>query len=231
MKPVVVVQNCEHESPGTIIDYLNDRQHAYQLFHGYRGDELPPAEDTGALIAMGTPVSVRDYRQHDHLARLFELMSRMLRKDQPILGVCFGGQLLAHALGAKVQEARAKEIGVMTVALTDDGARDPLMAGLPVQLKAFQWHGDAFRLPFDASWLATSENCKYQAFRKGRQAGIQFHLEVTPEEAARWCDMYSAELKEAGKTRDEVVDELTSSADDIRSSGYRLLDNFFALAE
>ena len=59
---------------------------------------------------------------------------------------------------------------------------DPLFFGRGPRETVFEWHGDTFDLPAEATWLARGETCQYQAFRLGTCAyGLQFHLEVTPE--------------------------------------------------
>jgi GMP synthase (glutamine-hydrolysing) len=77
-----------------------------------------------------------------------------------------------------VEANKVKEIGAMPVTLTEDGAADPLFGGFDREFPVFQWHGDTFRIPFGATWLAQSSDCKNQAFRKGNLVGVQFHLEA-----------------------------------------------------
>ncbi|MBD3403728.1 type 1 glutamine amidotransferase [candidate division GN15 bacterium] len=231
VKPVVIIQNCEVESPGTIADYLRERKRPFHVVRSFAGERLPDTDEFSALIVLGTPLSVTEYRKHDYLVDLFSLMTRAMRKDKPILGLCFGAQLLAHALGAKVQPNKVKEIGVMPVSLTDDGAADPLFEGFEKNFDVFQWHGDTFRIPFDASWLTTSQDCKYQGFRKGNLAGLQFHLEAGADEVPLWCDAYAGELEEEGLQKDDIVAAAGANAENARALTYRLLDNYFRLIE
>ncbi len=228
MKPVFVIQNCKIESPGTIGLYLQDRRIPFSVVRSFADDRLPSPEDFSVLIVLGTPKSVTEYRQYPYLVELFTLMTRTIRRGQPILGICFGAQLLAHTLGARVEPNKVKEIGAMTVTLTDEGASDPLFAGFDRDVPVFQWHGDTFRIPFGATHLAKSDDCKNQAFRKDNMVGLQFHLEADPDEVPLWCDAYAGELTEVGKTKDEIVDGYRA-ADHTRTLGFRLLDNYFNL--
>ena len=74
-------------------------------------------------------------------------------------------QLLAAALGARVYEAPAPEVGLLDVELTPEGREDPLFAGLDDPIVSLQWHGDTFDLPEGAVRLASSPLVANQAFR------------------------------------------------------------------
>src|SRR5436190_449609 len=98
----------------------------------------------------------------------------------------------AHRLraprGGRVYGGPEREVGVLPVTLTAEGAADPLFAGLPPSFPTLQWHGDTFDLPEGATLLASSPAFPNQAFRYGRAAyGIQFHMEVLPEMAREWA--------------------------------------------
>ncbi len=230
MKPILIIQNVAVESPGRILDFLHDRGLAYTIIHGYKGQELPEIDSLDGIIALGTPTSVLEYRRHDYLKSLFALLSEAIRRDMPVLGVCFGGQLLAHAFGATVEAMKnGKEIGCHSVELTEAGKNDSLFAGVPDQFPAVHWHGDAFRIPFGADSLATTPHCKTQAFRIKRQVGLQFHLEVRPEDLPKWFDAYPEEVSEVGVDTSAMQTSAHDTEDAMREVAYRILDNFFAL--
>jgi GMP synthase-like glutamine amidotransferase len=107
----------------------------------------------------------------------------------PYFGVCLGAQLLAASLGARVFQGPAPEVGVLQVALTDDGRADPVFAALPREFATLQWHGDTFELPEAAVLLASSTSYPNQAFRVGLAYGVQFHLEVSASIAAEWASV------------------------------------------
>src|SRR5207248_8736486 len=100
----------------------------------------------------------------------------------PVLGVCFGHQLLARAAGGDVvQNPRGREIGTVRVPLTEAGCKDPLFSwasGAEIEVQAT--HVNAVdHLPCGATVLASNENTAAQAFRLSETvAGVQFHPEL-----------------------------------------------------
>jgi GMP synthase (glutamine-hydrolysing) len=116
--------------------------------------------------------------------RLAAWLQRCVAQHTPVLGICYGHQLLAHALGGEVGLlAGGPEVGTQTVSLTADAAQDPLLAGLPAQLDAQLVHYQSVRrLPQGAVLLASSAMEPHQAFRVGDCAwGVQFHPEFSAE--------------------------------------------------
>jgi GMP synthase-like glutamine amidotransferase len=110
-----------------------------------------------------------------------------LASELPILGICLGGQILAHLLGAEVRRHQQSELGFFQIPLTESGKQDPLFAGLPDDYLAFHWHEDVFDLPDRAVRLATNAIAPNQAFRYGRAVyGLQFHIELTAKLAWEW---------------------------------------------
>jgi GMP synthase-like glutamine amidotransferase len=229
VKPVVVLQNFEAESPGTIIDYLQERDIQHEIVHTYRDEKPPRIEKAGAVINMGCPISANEYLNHPFLRAVFQYTQEIVRSDIPYYGLCFGGQILAAAMGARVRRNAHKEIGPSVVNLTEAGAADPIFKDFPSVFPTFQWHSDTFELPEDVELLASSELCRNQAFRSGRMVGVQFHMEVTMQEATRWCDIWRDELDEVGKAAEDVLSEYEKTALEARSLNFLLLDNFFSL--
>lgn len=114
----------------------------------------------------------------------------VLARDMPFLGICLGHQLLADALGGRVElmDGRA-EIGIGEVELTPEAESDPLLAGMGPRLACLQWHGaEVTALPPGAELLARSPLSNHQAMRYGARAyGLQFHLEATAATVPDWA--------------------------------------------
>ncbi|MBJ7341623.1 type 1 glutamine amidotransferase [Mycolicibacterium sp.] len=123
----------------------------------------------------------------------------------PMLGVCFGGQLLAHALGGSVSRAPVPEIGWYDV----ESTRQDLVPAGPW----FEWHFDRFTVPQGAVEIARNGNAA-QAFVLGRSMGLQFHPEVDEGLVELWLE----------GTGGADIAQLGLTADDLRSATTRELD-------
>jgi len=131
-------------------------------------------------------MGVYDEADHPWLAAEKRFIAEAVLAGKPYWGVCLGAQLLAASLGAGVAPGRMPEVGVLSVELTANAARDPVFAGAPASFKAFQWHSDTYELPDGAIRLAGSAQYEQQAFVFARAYALQFHLEVTPALVAEW---------------------------------------------
>lgn len=133
-------------------------------------------DDHDLLVVMGAVWSVYDHAAiggwiDDELA----MLRRWLAADRPVLGICFGGQALAAALGGSVEPAVHTEIGWSEFEPVGDPATSRPDTG-----PWFQWHHDQFRVPAGVELLARN-SAGEQLFRVGRCVGTQFHPEVDPK--------------------------------------------------
>ncbi len=108
------------------------------------------------------------------------LLDRVVARDVPFFGACYGVGTLGVHQGAVVDRTHAEPISVVPVTLTEAGAADPLFAGMPRTFGAFVGHKEAVRtLPPHLVRLAGSPGCPVQAFRAGRNVyATQFHPEL-----------------------------------------------------
>lgn len=191
------------------------------------GEEVLSPEGFDAIVSLGGPMSADD--EAPALAAERALLARAVRDGVPVLGVCLGAQLLAHALGACVYtNPGGREVGLSRVSITPEGRADPLFAGLPDPLPVMQWHGDAFDLPTGATLLARSSSCENQAFRVGERAyGLLFHPEVGGPETRDWLSRqeYRDYAEGAGRDPDEVLAESRR----LGAEGVRLFENWLGL--
>jgi GMP synthase (glutamine-hydrolysing) len=158
-------------------------------------DEIPPAQPYGydAVMTFGGAMDVDQEDGHAWLRPEKELLAELLYRETPLLGVCLGSQLLAEAAGAQPERLAAPEIGWHEIGVSLEAADDPLLAPLAPRFTAFQWHSYATPLPPGATLLAESAAC-LQAYRIGEAAwGIQFHAEVTGEDAEHWTADYRSD--------------------------------------
>jgi GMP synthase (glutamine-hydrolysing) len=150
----------------------------------------PPSLDGfDAALLFGAEAQVDQEDAHSWLRGEKRLVRELLESGMPVLGVCFGSQLLAEGLGAPVRAAAEPEIGWHEVELTPEGRADPLLGFLPERFESLQWHSYEWLLPPGAVALARSAS-SLQAFRHGSAWGVQFHPEVTESDYGEWLDEF-----------------------------------------
>ena len=231
MRPVLILQNDPIVPPGTIIDYLEEHKVAYQLVKTYSDENWGNLDELRALIILGSPKSAMFYSQSKHLSRLFNFIREAIAVKLPVLGICFGSQLLAMAHGAVVTRGRTMELGRCQVELTNDGMDDPVFRGFSRYLNVFHFHQDRWQLPNGAFLLATNDVCANQAFRSDKSVGIQFHPEVNLEIIKSWCEKFGSSLEANQKTAEEIIGEYKEMAEELREQNYRILENFLKHTE
>jgi GMP synthase (glutamine-hydrolysing) len=176
----------------------------------YRFDILPvhreaplPASADGydAVMMTGSPLSVT--QPAPWMERAADFMVEAGERGIPVLGVCFGQQLLAHAYGGRVtRNPQGRETGTVEVALTEEGRKDPLFEGLPERFAVQATHEDIVSLlPEGARVLAGNANTVAQALAfRPNVRGVQFHPEA-PTEAMRAIIL----ARQEGLERDAVA--------------------------
>ncbi|ADO74068.1 glutamine amidotransferase [Stigmatella aurantiaca] len=191
MKTVVLLKAGDAALPVRLTAGDYDRWFLQTLgLSGYRFDVIPahqgaklPADVSGydAVMMTGSPLSVT--RLEPWMERAAAFMMGAADRGIPVLGVCFGHQLLAHAHGGRVdRNPLGREIGTVEVLLTDPGREDPLFHGLPVRLAVQATHEDiVVEPPSGATVLAGNANTAVQALAfRPHVRGVQFHPEVQP---------------------------------------------------
>ncbi|WTW98548.1 type 1 glutamine amidotransferase [Streptomycetaceae bacterium NBC_01309] len=193
---MLIVSEAEYDRPGVTVDF-------------------PDPRDFDVIVPLGAPWSVYDNRTigtwvGDEIA----LLREALAADVPVLGICFGAQAMATALGGSVERADRPEIG-WTGVRSDD-------PGLVAEGPWFQWHFDRIVLPSQAKEIARSD-VGPQAYVVGRSLGLQFHPEVTPEIVQAWLD--NGGVPQAVEYGHDP-EELARPRDGAREQSYALVDNF-----
>ena len=186
MKRVLALQFTWDDPPGYLGEIM--REHGI-LYEVVKVDEaaVPDPTEYDAFIAMGGPQHVGVDDKYTYLAGVEEAIRKAVEENIPYLGICLGGQLLAHALGAAVKRHSMAAIGFYEVHLTDEGKADPIFQGLAGYQQVILWHEDMFELPTGAVKLATNAHTENQAFRYGCHAyGMQYHIELTPGMLDTW---------------------------------------------
>lgn len=223
-KKILIVNALEYGPEYEALDYPNDvGQWFIDAFGGDAGgyavwrvqrEESPPPIAVQAVAIGGSLSSV--YDEDAWIRRLETQVLRWIDNNVPLLGVCFGHQLIARVLGGRVERnPQGWELGTRTIELTEQGRSDPLFDGLTHVFSAMQTHQDAvIELPPGAESLAASSLCTYQSFRVGdRIRTIQFHPEFTPGHVRYLLSPWKDELMEQGYDIVPVLSELRDTPD------------------
>ncbi len=202
MPRILVFQHVAAEPLGTLDRLIRARGHRIRFVNFERHPDAEPDIDRyRGLIVLGGPMNVDQHSERQHLRTELRAIERALKLGKPVLGICLGAQLLAHALGAPVRRHTLQEIGWYPLELTEHGHADPVVSPLTPASPVFQWHGCTYDLPAGATQLARTTSCEQQAFRYGENAyGLQFHLEMDQPLIERWLSSpsYAEELASAG---------------------------------
>lgn len=188
------------------------------------GDPLPDPERAPPTVVTGSPAMVTDEAPWSLACERW--IERFVdRADRtPLLGVCYGHQLLARALGGTVgDQPNGREIGTCRVELTEDGQASELFAGLPSELMVQSSHQQSvLALPAGARHLAHNAHDAHQAFCFGSNAfGVQFHPEFDAGISRGYLTARADALRAEGLDPDRLLGEVAES-----EHGPKLLQNF-----
>jgi GMP synthase (glutamine-hydrolysing) len=149
-----------------------------QVVHVFEGEALPDPRDLAGAVVTGSAAMVTDREPWSEATAGW--LGAAIAADLPVLAICYGHQLLAHALGGRVaKNPRGREIGTVEVALAAAARGDDLLGDFPGALRVQSSHLESvLELPPEATRLATTKLDTNHAFRIGRAAwGVQFHPE------------------------------------------------------
>ena len=188
MKPLLIIRTGQVPAPirGRLGDFphwfrlgLNLPAHVLRVADVQAGEPLPPAHTLAAAVITGSAAMVTDRAEWSE--RTAGWIGEAFAAGLPLLGVCYGHQLMAHALGGRVGVLPGgREIGTQWVQV-DETPADPLLGGLPPRFAAHTSHQQTvLEAPPDSRVLARSDADSHQIIRYGAQAlSCQFHPEFS----------------------------------------------------
>ncbi|MGD9424514.1 glutamine amidotransferase [Pantoea sp. NSTU24] len=193
------------EQPRWFIDALDLQPDDYLIVRPHLGEALPDFDQISGAILSGSWAMVTDHA--DWSERSAAWVRAAIDYRLPLLGVCYGHQLMAYALGGTVADnPQGWERGLLPIRCTEQAQRDPLLQKLPAGFSVWLSHRQSVvTAPPHAQVLATSELDGCQILRYSPQAlSVQFH----PEFSRRIMDacLPSGTVEEGGGCRIEGKD-------------------------
>lgn len=175
-----------------------------------RTDETFPAmENVAGVVVTGSRCMVTDRASWSEASALW--LRRLVESEVPVLGICFGHQLLAHAMGGEVDyHPDGIEIGTVSVRCTVHAFDDELFGGLPEEMHVHAVHRQSVRrLPPGAILLAGNDFEPHHAYRIGRTAwGVQFHPEFSAQVMGAYIDQLKEDLEKGGRSAATLHDSV-----------------------
>ena len=182
----LILQHINIEHPGIFLKFMREDNIKMDTIELDENEKIPNLDPYDAMIVMGGPMDTWQEETFPWLKTEKEAIHKFVSVNRkPYLGLCLGAQLLSEAIGGKVRKMKTPEIGVLKVSVTDNKS---LFKGLDKELKVLQWHSyEAYDLPTNTNLLASSPECKVQAFSLDNAFGLQFHVEQTKKTVPEWA--------------------------------------------
>jgi GMP synthase (glutamine-hydrolysing) len=178
-----------------------------QVVSVFQDEALPDVHAVRGVVVSGSSAMVTDRAPWSEQTASW--LREAVRLEVPTLGICYGHQLLAHALGGEVDyNPRGRNIGMIDVELRGDAENDALFGAFPSSISVAVSHRQCvMKLPPGSTWLAQSTIDPHQAFRVGSCAwGVQFHPEFDGWITRGYIEEKRAELVSEGIDVDAILE-------------------------
>jgi len=199
MKPIRIIRHEDWIKAGRLTEFFDEKNIPYIWTCIDQSEPVPQSvDDISGLALLGCTYSVND--RLPWAEQEITLIQKALDADIPVLGHCFGSQLMSKAMGGEIHPMPQKEIGWHTVERIRSPESDAWQDDAPEQFEILIWHHDAFTIPPGASPLYKTEFCPDQAFVHGDNVASVAHLEVTVPLLEEWLRIYGYDLDPVSDT-------------------------------
>ncbi|GJG94317.1 glutamine amidotransferase [Cupriavidus pauculus] len=222
-KSVVLIQ--AGSPPAEIFDALGDYPSWFcntlglpidqvEIVRVFHGEKLPPVDPLRVAIITGSFAMVTDRLPWSEATA--QWIRDAMAVEMPLFGVCYGHQLMAHALGGRVgYHPDGAEIGCHDIRLLAGATDDPLLMHMPMRFAAHLTHMQTvIEPPPGVKVLAASDHDPHQIIRYGPNAiSAQFHPEFTTDVCAAIVRFHAETLREEGKDPDVLLKQISATPD------------------
>jgi GMP synthase (glutamine-hydrolysing) len=219
LKPIALIKT------GGTIDYIKSRYGDFEDWFAaglgvedlmqvdvYRNQPLPDPETLSGIVITGSAAMVSE--RQDWSERTAEWLGGAVNSGTPTLGICYGHQLLAHALGGEVGlNPAGRQIGTVTTQLIDNGKKDPLFTELPDCFSVQTSHSEVvLKPPPNTERLATSPLDENFAIKFAEKVwGVQFHPEFSGQIMSEYIRYRSDDIRKEGLDPDKLLENVTET--------------------
>jgi GMP synthase (glutamine-hydrolysing) len=229
---VLVIEHDAECPPALMGGWLVEAGCTLDVSRPYDGDELPGLSSYDGFMVLGGPMGADDDAEHDWLGPVKGLLREARGSGLPTLGICLGHQLIASALGGRVERnPRGQQVGLLDVGWTGAAAGDALLGPLATPRRGVQWNDDVVTaLPDGATLLAATPYDEVQAVRYAPAMwGVQLHPEVDAEGLRPWADEDRGSHETRGIDTDALLRDIDAARAELDGAWRPLAEGFAGL--
>ena len=228
-KNIIILQHIDIETPGYILDLMNEDNFNLTTIELDQGEKIPSnLNQFDGMFCMGGPMDTWMEKEYPWLIEeKNKIKEFVVNLEKPYLGFCLGCQLLGEILGGNVVKSMPPEIGILDILMNSSFSNDHLFGEFNPSFKALQWHSyevQGLENNNNVTLLGSSPTTKYQIFKyKNHAYGIQFHIEIKDNTVSQWgC------VPEYKKTLEDSLGEDALKKFDVKAKENMKLMNFNA---
>lgn len=232
MLPIYITCHANCEPPGYLCTYFDKRNISYIKTNIIENETSEVDLDAiSGLVFMGGPYSVND--NHPWMDKEIALIRNAIDKDIPIMGVCFGAQLISKALGAEVSAASHMEAGWHRIVADTSRLASVKTLELNDSFEAFEWHEDTFTIPEGAIPIFMgSGGIANQGYLYGKILTMQFHLEMAEHMVYDWLERYKDCMPDPSGTvqsAEQITERLDERLENLHTVADKIYDWWLSL--